>query len=143
MSLDAYNLEFINFDWFNIFTNFMWEDMLVVFFLYNFLKYIILCTMNELIWPTHFFNRKHSNAVSIVRFRTYVEYILKLDDSSDEFETLYWSLLFSLLNYYTISFFDIPREDDGSAKVNWVNNIELYWAGAPYWWYKWFYESRF
>ena len=39
----------IDFNFFNFFYNFIWEDILVVLFLYNFIKYIILCLINELI----------------------------------------------------------------------------------------------
>lgn len=68
----------IDFNFFNFFYNFVWEDMIIVLFLYNFIKYVILCSINELIWPTHVFNRKHSNSSNFIRFRTYSEYILKL-----------------------------------------------------------------
>jgi hypothetical protein len=39
----------IDFNFFNFFYNFVWEDIIVVVFLYNFIKYIILCSINELI----------------------------------------------------------------------------------------------
>ena len=83
MAIENQFLNFLNLDIFDIFYNFVWEDLLVIFFLYSFLKYVILCSINELIWPTHFFNRKHSNSYTKNRFRTYVEYINKFYQNED------------------------------------------------------------
>lgn len=45
---------------------------------YNFIKLIIFGSIVELIWPTQFFNRKHSSSQQLLRFRTFTETVLKL-----------------------------------------------------------------
>lgn len=65
----------------NIFTFsnfFIWEDFLVLTFVYIFFKFIILTSVLELIWPTHYFNRKNNIGFQSFRLRTYTETILKL-----------------------------------------------------------------
>lgn len=95
---------YINFDFFNIFYNSMLEDLLVVYFLYNFIKYVILCLINELIWPTHFFNRKHSNVYLTVKFRTYSEYINKCSSYTLEYYIFNYLLILNLLKYSKFNF---------------------------------------
>ena len=51
-------------------------------YMYIFFKYLILTTIVELIWPTQYFNRKHSTGYQSYRLRTYTETILKLRDYS-------------------------------------------------------------
>ena len=72
-------------DWFNYFNFLSWEDLFVFFFLYNFFKFLILNSVMELIWPTLYFNRKHSIGFKAYRLRTYTETILKLRSSSKTF----------------------------------------------------------
>lgn len=69
------SLNFLNF-----YKNFLWEDFIVVLLLYNFFKYLIMCTMIELVWPTQYFNRRHNISYERMRFRTYTEVILKLSN---------------------------------------------------------------
>lgn len=69
-------LEYLNF--FNYFKFFAWEDFVVVFLLYNFIKFLFMSAIIELIWPTQFFNRRHTTGYTLIRFRTYTETILKL-----------------------------------------------------------------
>ena len=73
---------FQNLDFFNFYTNWNFEDVIVVFLLYNFFKYLIMCSIIELIWPTQFFNRKNNIGYQVLRFRTYTEVILKLRNYS-------------------------------------------------------------
>jgi len=79
----------------NFYKNFLWEDLIVVFLLYNFFKYLIICTMVELIWPTQFFNRKHTLGFQIVKFRTYTETILKLRN---------YNSFYYVFNYYILKY---------------------------------------
>jgi hypothetical protein len=72
-------------DFFNFYLNWNLEDVLVVLLLYNFFKYVIMCTIVELIWPTQFFNRKNNIGYQVLRFRTYTETILKLRNYSSFF----------------------------------------------------------
>ena len=69
-------------DFFNFYLNWNFEDVIVVFLLYNFFKYLIICSITELIWPTQFFNRKNNIGYQIFRFRTFTEVILKLRNYS-------------------------------------------------------------
>lgn len=79
--------EFLNkLDFFNYYLNWNFEDVLVVFLLYNFFKYLITCSIIELIWPTQFFNRKNNIGYQLFRFRTYSETILKLRNYSSYFK---------------------------------------------------------
>lgn len=73
MSLSIFDINFFNF-----YKAFLFEDLVIVFFLYSFLKYIILGSFVELIWPTQYFNKKHNINVQFLKFRCYVSYILKL-----------------------------------------------------------------
>ena len=70
-------------DFFNFFLNYNFEDIIVVFLLYNFFKYLIMCSIIELIWPTQFFNRKNNIGYQLIRFRTFTETILKLRNFSN------------------------------------------------------------
>ena len=54
------------------------EEIIVVFIFYNFIKLIVFNSIVELIWPTQFFNRKHTSSYQLVRFRTFTETISKL-----------------------------------------------------------------
>lgn len=65
---------------FNYFLNFKLvssEEILVIFFFYNFIKTLIFGSLLELIWPTQFFNRRHNN-LSQLKFRTFTETLSKL-----------------------------------------------------------------
>jgi hypothetical protein len=52
--------------------------MLVVFFLYNFIKYVLMGSFLELIWPTHYFNKKHDYNLLTYKFRSLIQYFLKI-----------------------------------------------------------------
>lgn len=54
------------------------EDVFVVLMLYSFIKLVLLSSLVELIWPTQFFNRRHSMGITNFRLRTYTEVVLKL-----------------------------------------------------------------
>ena len=65
-------------DFFNFYNFFNFEDLFTIMLLYNFIKYLIVITLNELVWPTQFFNRRHVISYNSYKFRTFTEYILKL-----------------------------------------------------------------
>ena len=67
------NFFFINF---NFILNF-YEELFVVFFVYNFIKIIIFSSILELLWPTHFFNNRNNNIFNI-KLRTIQQSILKI-----------------------------------------------------------------
>lgn len=54
------------------------EEVLIILFLYAFIKFIFICVLVELIWPTHFFNRRHTSGYSFRRFRQYTELLSKV-----------------------------------------------------------------
>jgi len=54
------------------------EEIIIIFLFYNFIKLIIFSSIVELIWPTQFFNRKHSSSYQLIRFRTFTETLIKL-----------------------------------------------------------------
>jgi hypothetical protein len=70
----------------------MLEDIFVVLMLYSFIKLVLLSSIVELIWPTQFFNRRHSSGAISFRLRTYVEVLLKLRVSNTSFPHLAVSL---------------------------------------------------
>jgi hypothetical protein len=90
MSEYLFTLNFLNF-----YKNFLWEDFIVVLLLYNFIKYLIMCAMIELIWPTQFFNRRHNTGYQAFRLRTYTETLLKLRG---------YSSFFYVFNYFVIKY---------------------------------------
>jgi hypothetical protein len=67
-----------NFNFFINFKLFFVEELIVVFMFYNFVKLIIMGSIVELIWPTQFFNRRHSTGFSAIRYRTLTETVIKL-----------------------------------------------------------------
>lgn len=54
------------------------EELIIILLFYNFIKIIIFGAFLELIWPTHYFNKKNNINNNLVRFRTYVETVVKL-----------------------------------------------------------------
>lgn len=80
-------------DYLNFYRYFSFEDFIVVFLLYNFFKFLILSAINELTWPTQFFNRRHSFSYTFLKFRTYTETLLKLKN---------YNLFFFVFNIFFI-----------------------------------------
>ena len=70
------------------------EDIFVVLMLYSFIKLVLLSSLVELIWPTQFFNRRHSMNTSTFRLRTYTEVLLKLRASNSVFSHFASLLIF-------------------------------------------------
>lgn len=75
MMFYLYILDFFNYYFFSFI-----EDLIIVLMFYNFLKLLIICATNELIWPTQYFNKKHNIGYNLFRLRTYSEAFLKLKD---------------------------------------------------------------
>jgi hypothetical protein len=65
------------------------EDLIVVFMFYNFLKLLLMCIVNELIWPTQYFNKKHNIGYQSYKLRTYTETLLKLRNHNSYLYTFY------------------------------------------------------
>lgn len=68
---------------FYLYTNL--EDVLVLIFLYNFVKIVIVCLFNEILWSSQIFNKKHHNNDGSFKLRFYYESFLKLRTSSKNF----------------------------------------------------------
>lgn len=67
-----------NFNYYIQLKLFFVEELVIIFLFYNFIKLIIFGSIVELIWPTQFFNRKHSSSYQLIRFRTFTETLVKL-----------------------------------------------------------------
>lgn len=61
----------------DFYINFNYEDFLLIFIVYNFLKILIVCLFNEILWLTHFFNKKNNIKYQSIKIRSYFEVILK------------------------------------------------------------------
>ena len=73
------------------------EEIIVIFLFYNFIKIIVFSSLFELIWPTQFFNKRHSN--SFFKYRTFTEVFLKLKKNNRLINTfnLYFIKCFLLI----------------------------------------------
>ena len=69
-------------NYYDIYKSLPREELIVALILYVFVKYTIMCSLLELIWPTQYFNKKHILGTTVNRVRTLVEYILKLVKNS-------------------------------------------------------------
>ena len=58
--------------------NSAFDHMLTIFMMYSFLKLLLLSSLLELIWPTHFFNKRHNFNSNSVKNRNFLEIILKI-----------------------------------------------------------------
>ena len=67
-----------NFNYYIQLKLFFVEEIVIIFLFYNFIKLIIFGSIVELVWPTQFFNRKHSSSYQLIRFRTFTETLVKL-----------------------------------------------------------------
>ncbi len=74
----------------------LFDDLIVIFMLYSFIKILLMSSLSELIWPTQFFNRRHNIGFQVFKFRVFTEVLLKLNNSN--------SFIF-LLNYVFLSYF--------------------------------------
>lgn len=57
---------------------FSFEELLIILFLFSIAKLIILCIVIELIWPTHFFNKRHNINFQTLKLRDFQSVLLKL-----------------------------------------------------------------
>ena len=65
---------FFSISYFNIF-----DDLIVIFMIYSFIKILLMSSVVELIWPTQFFNRRHNIGFQVFKHRSYIEVFLKLN----------------------------------------------------------------
>lgn len=70
-------LEFLFYNNLDVYIRSILEDIFSVVMVYSFFKMLLLSIFVELLWPTQFFNKKHSSLLDFVRRRTYIEHILK------------------------------------------------------------------
>lgn len=54
------------------------EDIFVIMMLYVLIKLLLLCALVELVWPTHFFNKRNLTAIVFFKVRSFVEVVSKL-----------------------------------------------------------------
>ena len=74
------------------------EEIIVIFLFYNFIKLLIFGSVFELIWPTQFFNRRHSN--SFLKIRTFTEVLSKLKINNN---------YYNVFNSYLLSYFFLKK----------------------------------
>lgn len=79
------------------YSNFI-EDLLVILLIYNFIKLLIISIINELTWPTHYFNKKHNIGFTYYKLRTYFETINKLLIYDIFFKNYYLCFFKNILN---------------------------------------------
>lgn len=77
--LDIFNYYFISF----------FEDFFIILMFYNFLKLLVISVIHELIWPTHYFNKKHNIGYTSYKLRNYAECLLKLKNNNTFFYVYY------------------------------------------------------
>lgn len=65
------------------------DELLTILFIFNFFKLIMWSSIFELLWPTQFFNRRNNIFYQSFRFRTFVEFNLKLNSVSSNFSTFF------------------------------------------------------
>jgi hypothetical protein len=58
--------------------NSAFDHMLTIFMMYSFLKLLLLSSLLELIWPTHFFNKRHNFNSNSLKNRNFLETMLKV-----------------------------------------------------------------
>lgn len=54
------------------------SNLLLIYFMYMFFKLILLSSIVELMWPTHYFNKKHNISHGRAKNRSFLESFLKL-----------------------------------------------------------------
>lgn len=64
------------------------EELFLVFFLFSIVKLVILCIIIELIWPTHFFNKRHNINFYSIKLRDFQSTLLKLRPKSNVYTWL-------------------------------------------------------
>ena len=86
---------------FNFFLNFKLissEEIIIIFLFYNFIKILIFGSLLELIWPTQFFNRRHS--INNIKFRSFVEVLSKLKLNNN---------IYNIYNVFFIKYFFLSK----------------------------------
>ena len=64
------------------------NNLLLVYFVYMFFKLVLLSSIMELMWPTHYFNKKHNISLNRVKYRSFLEIFLKAIPNSPYLVTL-------------------------------------------------------
>lgn len=64
------------------------NNLLLVYFMYMFFKLVLLSSIVELMWPTHFFNKKHNISLHRAKKRSFLEFFLKAMPTSPYLITL-------------------------------------------------------
>ncbi len=65
---------------FNFFINFL-ENFFFIFIIYNFFKFLIVNIINELIFITHYFNKKFNISLQLNKLKYFNETILKINNN--------------------------------------------------------------
>jgi hypothetical protein len=65
------------------------EDFIIVVLSFTFVNFIMSSVLSELIWPTHFFNRRHSTGFNVTRYRVFADVIGKVIKNATLYKKLY------------------------------------------------------
>ena len=57
---------------------FNYEEFIILWLMFNFFQLLLVCILNELLWPSQFFNRRHNTGYQLIKYRTYTDTINKL-----------------------------------------------------------------
>ena len=87
-SYTALNFQNLFFYFNKAFTLTYLSNLLLIYFVYMFFKLILLSSIVELMWPTHFFNKKHNISLHRVKYRSFCETFLKTIPTSPYLLTL-------------------------------------------------------
>ena len=74
-------------DLLDIHTSNILQDIFIIMMLYIFLKLTLLGSLIELVWPTHFFNKRNLTTTNSFRIRSFIEVIIKLQLSGVSLNT--------------------------------------------------------
>lgn len=82
------------------------DELILIFLIYNFMKLIVFNSIIELIWPTHFFNKKNNINFSIIKYRGFIESFLKLRKNYKQNYIFYKAFY----NYYLVNVKNIKKK---------------------------------
>jgi hypothetical protein len=95
MSFNQNNL-FLNLKIFSV------EDLIIFFLIYSFFKLLFLSVIQELLWPTQFFNRRNNNSTDLIKYRVFTEFLIKSLISISVYKQFYLKFYKNFINRFHI-----------------------------------------
>jgi hypothetical protein len=78
----------------DVYSNINLEDFLLLGIVYNFVKIVVVCLFNEILWLTQMFNKKNNIKQQTFKIRFFYENFLKLRTYSYKFNIFYIFIFF-------------------------------------------------